>query len=116
MTLPSTTLLVKDGGLGIAGADISGVQVKVGTSSKGPLNTIKGFTDADTLVDTFGYGKAVEAAAHSLSVAGGPVYFCRVTGSVAGTMGAVTPTRISTSTGTVVDDTSTPYDDFDVIV
>lgn len=62
-----------------------------------------------------GYGPLVEAVAHDLAVAGGPVYAVPINASVAGVAGSVSYTRASgtASTGTLAV-TGAPYDDFQV--
>ena len=92
------TLTVTDGALGIAPQSIDGIAAKIGCCSSGTVGTVYAFSDIKTLVATLGQGPLIEAAAHSLTVAGGPVYCIRATSSTAGSAGAVT----QSGTGPVV--------------
>src|SRR6478672_10004746 len=101
MTLPRVKQTILDGALGLATEDSTQTQVKVGITEKGPLNTLAFFSDATELQAAYGTGPTVEAACHTLLVAGGPVGIMRVNGSVAGTVSAVTKDPSATGTGTV---------------
>lgn len=116
MSLPETKVDVTDGALGVVGETIDGVHVKMGVSSLGSVNQLYSFNDPTTLVATLGHGPLVEAAAHSLVIAGGPVLCMPLNPSVAGTISAITPTRVGTSTGTVADNSSAPNDTYDVAI
>jgi hypothetical protein len=98
MAIPEVKVTVQDGNLGLAAPSSARVQVKVGTSSAGTVNALVAISDLSTLKATFGAGPLVEAAALVLAKAGGPVLCMRVTGSVAGAVGAVTPTQTGTAT------------------
>ena len=99
MPIPAQSLTIRDPGLGLV--DVAGTAFCfVGTSEKGPLGEVRAVSSPAALVDTYGEGPLSEAVAYALSIAGGPQYVCRVTGSIAGAAGAVTATRIGTSTGT----------------
>src|SRR5690606_39784368 len=58
--------------LGLAPADISGIQAKIGVCSKGTPNMVYSFGTRDALVEALGAGPLVEDAAIALD-AGGPV-------------------------------------------
>jgi hypothetical protein len=98
--LPGQTLTFRDPGLGLV--ELSGnTFFLLGTSEKGTLNVVQSLSSPAAVVDALGEGPLSELAASLLDIAGGPVYACRVAGTVAGTTGAVTKTAQSTSTGTV---------------
>ncbi len=114
-TLPRQTLNILDPGLGTVGQTERNVLV-LGTSSTGTVDTLQAFSRKQDLVDTFGQGPGPEDACRILDIAGGPVYFMRLTGSVVGAAGSVTPTRVTTSTGTLAVTTGTAFDSYRVIV
>ncbi len=114
MTLPSTTLNRVDGSLGFAPPDLSGVHVAIGTSSAGTENDLVGASTPDAFVDAFGSGKMVEAAVHSLVHAGGPIYGMRVETDVPGEISDFEATLVDAATGTIVDDSSAPYDAYSI--
>lgn len=99
MALPSATLSIQDGSLGIS-PDASGNRsVVMGVCSKGTPATVYGaFRDVSTLVATCGYGPAVEAAALQL-LRGGTVYVVPTTNTNDGAASSVT--KVGTGTGTV---------------
>lgn len=112
--LPGQELRFRDPGLGLV--ELSGTTfLYIGASEKGPLNEVRALSSPAALVDLYGEGPLPEGAATSLSVAGGPIYCCRVAGTVAGTTGAVTKTAIGTSTGTVAA-AGAAFNRFDVVV
>ena len=99
MSIPSQTLTVRDPGLALAPAAINSV-LYLGRAEKGDLNTVYAFSSASDVVDTLGEGPLSEDLAYHLSIAGAPVYAVALDGT-AGAAGAVTPTRVGTSTGTI---------------
>lgn len=88
-TNASLTQNILDPGLGSGGAAAS-TFLFLGTASAGTVNTLYSFSRKSTVVSTLGQGTLPEAICTTLDIAGGPVYGMRVTGSVAGTTGAVT--------------------------
>lgn len=98
MAIPQVTLSVVDGSLGLSAGSSDNTQVKIGTSSVGPTNTLTAVSTVSDLVAQFGQGPLVEAAARVLAIAGGPVYVMRVVSDVAGACGTVTPTKTGTAT------------------
>ena len=56
-----------------------------------------------------------EAACRILKTAGGPIDVMKLPGTTAGSAGAVTPVRVSTSTGTITV-ANAPYDKYEVII
>src|SRR5690606_28541217 len=99
MPVPKVSLTIRDPKLGLAPADISGIQAKIGVCSKGTPNTIYSFGTRDALVEELGAGPLVEDAAIALD-AGGPV-ICVPANTTPQQPSAVTATRTSSSTGTV---------------
>ncbi len=112
MPIPGQTLTVQDPGLGLA-AELPSAPLFMGTSSAGVVGTVYSFSRIQDAIDTLGQGPLVEDLAYALAVAGGPILAMRLTGAVAGSNGAVTPTRVSTSTGTVTV-AGTPNDSYEV--
>src|SRR5687767_3996300 len=94
------TLTIRDPGLGLS-EQSDNTFVYFGTAEKGSNSEIKGFSSPAAVVAEYGQGKLPEAMCHALTVAGGPVYGCRLTGSVAGAAGTVTKAAVGTSTGTI---------------
>lgn len=112
--LPGQELRFRDPGLGLV--ELSGTTfLYIGAAEKGPLNEVRALSSPAAIIDLFGEGPLPEAAATSLRVAGGPIYCCRVAGSVAGTTGAVTKTAASTGSGTVAA-AGAAFSRFDAIV
>lgn len=90
MAIPSATLTIQDGSLGISPPSSGNTSVVTGVCSKGIPNTIYGgFRDITTLVSTLGYGPAVEAAALQILM-GATVYVAVVTPTYDGAASAVT--------------------------
>lgn len=100
MAIPTITQTIRDPGLGVTPAAITSY-IFMGTCSSSTVATINAFSNPADAIDTLGQGPLAEDVCYDLAIAGGPVYAMRLTGSVAGAAGAVTPTRVSTSTGTV---------------
>lgn len=88
MVLPASNIIIQDPGLGTASA-ASLTPVVIGVSSSGTANVPQFFSSPGKLVDAFGYGPGVEDALQIMAYAGGPVGFCRVTGSVSAANSAV---------------------------
>lgn len=99
MSLPSATLSIQDGSLGISPTATGKVGVVLGVTSKGTPDTVYGaYRDVSTMVSALGYGPAVEAASLQL-LRGGTVYVVPVTPSYDGAASAVT--KVGTGAGTV---------------
>lgn len=114
MPIPKITLSLKDGGLGITPKLASSVILFIGVSSAGTANTIASYSSSSKLIADYGNGPLVEAAAHCLDVAGGPVRVCRVTASTAAAAGAVTRTGTGPDPGVGL--SGTPLDAYEVWV
>lgn len=98
MAIPEATLTIKDGALGVVPANTNGTSAKVGCCSAGTVSTVYAFNDVQTLKDTLGSGPLVEAVAHSLAIAGGPVIAVRTPSSTAGAAAAPVATQTGTAT------------------
>lgn len=101
MPAGNVALTIKDGGLGIIPAASSNIHVVMGTSTGGTPGTLYSFGSLDDVQTTLVSGPLAEAVAYELSIGGGIIYAMPITGSVPGSSGAVTPTRVGSSTGTV---------------
>lgn len=97
--LPSQTIAVRDGGIGLPSSGTA-FPLVFGHASAGTANTLYFSTNPNSLRDTLGQGQAVEQAL-PLILANGGVLVMKTAASTAGAAGAVTPTRIGTSTGTI---------------
>lgn len=83
MSAPDVNVTIKDGGLGALAGSSQSARALIGVCSDGEPGRVYAFTSKDKLVETLGLGPLVEAAAHSLQIAGGPVYCVRVEANVA---------------------------------
>lgn len=97
MALPDVTISIQDGALGQVPASVANAQVKVGICSAGIVGTVYSFSDIGN-AQQIGQGPLVDAIAHTLAVAGGPVYAIPANPSTFGTNGAVTHTGPGTGT------------------
>lgn len=100
MAIPGQSLSIPDPGLGPTPEAVNAFLL-MGACEKGAVNTLYAFNRKGDAVDTLGQGPLTELGCKILDLAGGPVYFMRLTGSVAGAAGAVTPTLYGTATGTI---------------
>jgi hypothetical protein len=90
MPIPSNTLTIQDGSLGISPPASGNVSVVMGVCSKGTPSTVYGaYRDITTMVTALGYGPAVEAAALEI-LTGGTVYVVAVDPSYDGAASTVT--------------------------
>lgn len=100
MALPDATITIQDGLLGQVPASVANASAKVGVCSDGLVGTIYSANDNGTAQTALGQGPLLDAAAHTLSVAGGPVYLLPINPSAAGTASAVAR-PIAVGVGTV---------------
>jgi hypothetical protein len=112
MAIPGIALSISDGALGLVPNNTDNVHVKLGSCSLGTVGTVYSFSDITTLKNTLGVGPLVEAAAHALAVAGGPVLCVPVTCSTAGAAGSIT----KSGTGGTVTVAGAAKDDYAVVV
>lgn len=108
---PGQTLSIRDGGIGsITNATI--LPLVVGRTSSGTDLAVTTHYSTQSVRDALGEGPAVELACLLAEVGG--CHVLRVAGTTAGTAGAVTPTRVGTSTGTVTVSGAAPFDAYSV--
>ncbi len=100
MALPDVTITIQDGALGQVPASVANAQAKVGICSGGVVGTVYSFSDIGVAQQTLGQGPLVDAIAHTLAVAGGPVYAIPANPSAVGTASAVTHTGPGSGTVT----------------
>jgi len=112
MTQPQVTITEIDGALGVLPASAGSLTAFVGSSTTGPLNTPATFARTTALIETFGGGEVVEAAAYYINVTGRPVVISR---AEATTVAAVsTPVKTGPGTYTVtVGATPAPVDNYE---
>ena len=109
---PSSTVTVRDGGLGLVStAEI--LPLVVGRTSTGTDLAVTTHYSAQSVRDALGVGPAAEMAA-ILADAGG-CHVLRIAGTTAGVASAVTKAAVGTSTGTVTL-TGAPHDQYDAII
>jgi hypothetical protein len=111
---PGQTLTIRDGGIGLLSTQTA-LPLVVGVSSSGTADTLYQFTDPNELKDDLGHGPGVELALPVMREAGGCL-FLKCTAGSAGSNGAVTVTRIGTSTGTITVAVGAPRDSYRVLV
>lgn len=87
--IPASNITQRDPGLPVAGT-LQNRPMVFGIASSGTVANPQFFTSPSKLVSAFGYGQGVEDALQILALGGGPVGFCRVTGSVSAANSAVT--------------------------
>jgi hypothetical protein len=113
MSLPNVNIALQDFALGLV-EPAAHTQAIVGTAASGTANVVVAISDLKTLKDTFGSGPLVEAAAHYLVVAGGPVYCCKVAAANNGSNGNVT--KVGTGPAPGAAPSGNPLDDYSVVV
>ena len=116
MSQPKVTINELDGALGILPATEGRLYAVAGVSSSGPVDTPAAYARVTSLVNDFGSGPAVEAAAHYIEKYGRPVVFCRAAASTPGDFpadDAVTQVGTGTSVATVDNVGSAPNDDLE---
>jgi len=100
MPIPNQTINIKDPGLGIVEAAPTAPLI-LGTSELGTAFSLLSFSRKNDVVAVLGQGPLSECLCKVLDVAGGPALAMKLPSSVAPTLGAVTATRIGSSTGTI---------------
>lgn len=102
MSLPDVTLKINDGALGIVPANTNNLALKAGPCVIGTLNTLISVSSLSGLQAACGKTcQTVEAAAVSLSKAGGPLYMVPVNPSTYGSASGVTKVGAGSETLTV---------------
>ena len=98
MPIPALVVSVNDGALGLTPGTADNTHIVLGACTLGTANTQYSASDLKTLQANNGVGPAVEAAAHTLAVAGGPVIVVPINTSIPG----VAPTLVQAGTGTAL--------------
>lgn len=114
-----TNVTILDGSLGIAPENTTGIHVKLGQCTNGVFNQLYSFSSVQDCKSTLGTGKLVKAMATALDIAGGPIYALRLQTSVAGTVGTIQSSLVTTpvaSDGVLSLTGSTPLDDYQFVV
>lgn len=115
MTQPYLKETATDGALGLVAGDALKVFAIIGLCSGLAANTVGAFTNPQALKDSAGVGPAVEQAAQVLTeCAGGAIVLLVCPSSSAGSLTA--GTQIGSGLGTVANSSSTPVDDYDLVV
>lgn len=113
MVANDVNITIEDGALGVLPTPTDQIHAVIGCTSIGTAQQIFSSATVKALVDNFGYGPAVEAAALSIQQSGAPVLFIKVASSTPGAAGAVTHVGTGTS---VVTETGAPFDTYSVKV
>ena len=100
MPIPNQPITILDPGLGLVEPSIT-TPLVLGCSSAGVADTLYSFSTKSAAVTTLGQGPLAEAVCRTLDIAGSPVLAMPLTINAAGAAGAVTPTRVGASTGTI---------------
>lgn len=121
MPNPSVKLTILDGALGILPPSIDQAHLKIGVASAGTTNTVAAYADVTAMRTALGNGPLVESIASALVTptqgqAPSPIYGMRILTASTGAAGAVTVTRVASSTGTVATTGSSPVDSYEVRV
>lgn len=101
MPLPNVDVTIQDGGLGLVANGNAGIHAKVGVSSKGTDNAIITISDPGKIRDLLGNGPLTDALGDSIQAGSQTIYAVKATGDIAGTVGAVTATKIGGGSMTV---------------
>lgn len=112
MPLPSVTQRIFNRGLGASGSAAIGLHLKIGVSSKGPVDEVVQVNNKRGLVEVFGSGPLVESVAFALNYAS-PVLVMRTPSTTAGVADA--PVKTGTGTATLAV-TGAPLDEYAVII
>jgi hypothetical protein len=90
--LPDVTVTISDGAQGLVSSASEQAHAILAVCAAGTPNTLYAYNDIPTLVAAHLAGPGVEVAAHSLAVAGGPIYLVPLTQATPGAPGSVTKT------------------------
>ncbi len=113
-TLPASTITVADGVRATGYAGSADTLLVAGCCSAGPYNTLQLYSRVSSLVTDYGYGPAVEAAAHVLERSGKRVLFARMPGTTVGTNSSVDAEDVAGTS--VITLTGEPYDDYEGVI
>jgi len=91
MPIPSQTITIQDPGLGVTQPAITTPMfLGVATGGSQAVNTVGFVNSRQQIIDRCGYGPLTSALSRAVGIAGGPILFMRMAGSVAGSNSAVT--------------------------
>lgn len=113
MALPGVSVQIQDGQLGVLPSAASGQHVKIGVSSKGPINQIVRVGDAEAALETFGTGPLVASLLESFGAGARLPLVIRAEGDIPGTIGAVEAEKTGEGNLTV---SGSPLDEYRVVV
>lgn len=105
-------LTVTDGNLGASVGASSQLICIAGCTASGTALSPKQYSKASALVTDFGYGPAVERAAHHIERTGRPVWFVRLASNTAGSAYSVVTSGVTG--GSVITATGTPLDRYEI--
>jgi hypothetical protein len=114
MALPNVTNTIKDGAMGVAGADATGSFAAVGVAAI-PSKGILTFVDAAAVEPAIGDGPLRDLVVGALSIAKTTVSVIALEGTVSGTKSAVTSGAANAGSGSVTVSGS-PRNEYDVLV
>jgi hypothetical protein len=114
MSLPNVKNTIKDGAMGVSGADSTGNFAAVGVATI-PSNGILTLVDPAEVEKTIGDGPLRDVVVSALSIAKTTVYVYALEGTIAGTKSAVTANAANTGSGTVTV-SGNPRNEYDVLV
>jgi hypothetical protein len=114
MALPGVKNAIKDGAMGVAGAEATGKFAAVGVASNHGQGILT-FTDAETADKSLGDGPLRDLIVSTLSIAKTTVYALALEGTIAGTVSAVTSGAENTGTGTLAV-SGNPRNEYEVVV
>lgn len=113
MPLAEVNTTILDGALGLLTQDLTAISAAVGVASSGTVNEINKYTKLQDAKDELGTGPLVEKLCFHIKRSGKPVEAARVNASVAGTIGSITKSNVSSPTITA---TGTVRDSYSVII
>ncbi|MDR0710364.1 MAG: DUF2586 domain-containing protein [Spirochaetaceae bacterium] len=114
MALPDVRNRIKDGAMGVLGADATGIFAAIGVAAK-PSNGIITFSDPDQVDGLIGDGPLRDLLVSSLSIAKTTIYAVALEGTVPGTNTEVSPGEDNTGAGTVTV-AGSPRNEYDITV
>lgn len=114
MTLPAVTISKNVFSTSQAPPSSTGILAILAASSAGTVDQPGSYSRSDLAVTDYGYGPLTDYAAHTIAAANQPVVLVKGTAAYAGALGAITTTNGSTST--ITNNSSAPYDTYDVRV
>jgi len=112
MGIPAQTTTLNDPGMNVVGPSDT-TPFYAGICSSGTAATVYTYSSITALVAAHGRGPTVEDAALDLAKNGGPIRFARIDEDTAGSLGAVTQSGAGPA---VSDNSSVPYDSYEVVV